>query len=224
LSAPRRIDVRAVPAEDVPLDEVLTHLRTGGLLGYPTETVYGFGCALRAQALARLAELKSRGEQKPFLLLIPSVDSVRQLAWTDAAHELASVFWPGAVTLLLRDPQAVFPGGVRSAEGAVAVRRSGHPLARRLVEALGEPITSTSANAPGEPPATSGKDAFDAASRLGASEAMWIVDAGPLPESEPSTIVDCTGPDPKVLRVGATPVRRLRCVIPHLKSPESDGR
>jgi L-threonylcarbamoyladenylate synthase len=218
------LDVRAVAAEDVDLNEVLAHVRSGGLLAYPTETVYGFGGTLDEPALRRLAELKSREERKPFLLLVPSIESVAQLAWTDEARELASVFWPGAVTLLLRDPAGTFPPGVRGPDGAVAVRRSNHPLAQRLVESLGAPITSTSANAPGEAPAASGADALNAALRLGASEEMWVLDAGPLPESEPSTIVDCTGAVPRVRRAGATPVRRLRCVIPQLASPESDGR
>jgi L-threonylcarbamoyladenylate synthase len=201
----------------------VSHLRANGLLAYPTETVYGFGGSLRPGALRRLNELKGRGPAKPFLLLVPGMDSVSKLEWTDEARELASVFWPGALTLLLRDPEGSFPAGVRSDAGAVAVRRSSHPLARRIVELLGEPVTSTSANAPGASPATTGGDALAAAVRVGAGEEMWVLDAGALPESAPSTIVDCTGPTARIVRAGRTPVGRIRCVLPGIEPPESES-
>jgi L-threonylcarbamoyladenylate synthase len=223
LSAPRRLDFRAGAATDDDLAPVVAHLEGGGLLAYPTETVYGFGCRVQAAPLARLRGLKGREADRPFLLLVPDVESVGRLAWTDDARELVRTFWPGALTLLLADPEADFPPGVRSPEGGVAVRRSSHPLARRLVELLGEPLTSTSANAPGSPPASSGEGAYAAARAAGAGEEMWVLDAGGLPESAPSTIVDFTGRTPRILRAGATPVGRLRCVLPRIdfQEPES---
>src|SRR5690606_20055887 len=115
------------------------------------------------------------------------------------------------LTLVLADPDGTFPPGVRSDAGAVAVRRTSHPVAARLVELLGEPLTSTSANPPGGEPAADGDAAFRAAVEAGAGGETWVLDAGPLPPSPPSTIVDCTGSPPRVRRVGAMPVRRLRC-------------
>ena len=173
-------------------------------------------------ALAKLASLKGRDPEKPFLLLVPHARSVESLAWTDDARELAHAFWPGALTLVLSDPSGSFPPGVRSREGGVAVRQSSHPLARRLVELLDEPITSTSANRPGTAPAASGEDAYAAALALGADDDTYVLDVGTLPASEPSTIVDCTGPAPRVVRAGVTPVRRLRCVLPGINPPEAD--
>lgn len=196
------------------LERVAAHLRSGGLLAYPTETVYGFGCALREEAIERLRALKSRDAERPFLLLVPDAEAVRGLGWTPQARELAEVFWPGALTLVLRDPDRRFPPGVRGPDDTVAVRVSPHPLVRALVGALGEPITSSSANRPGEPPATSGEGAREAAEAVGAGEEMWIVDAGALTPSKPSTIVDCTGTGPAVVRRGAVPASRLRCVLP----------
>lgn len=208
-------DVRAFdPVAD--LDAALDTVRAGGVLVYPTETVYGFGGSIDPVSVRNVMRLKGRGEEKPLLVLVPGMEVVEGLAWTEEARELASVFWPGAVTLVLRDPAGLFPEGVRSPTGSVALRRSSHPVAAALVEALGAPLTSTSANAPGQPPAMSGEDALAAARAAGTDVALHLLDAGTLPPAPPSTIVDCTGDTPRVIREGATPVSRLRCVLPHL--------
>ena len=223
MSEPRRVDFRGYLPEREELSKVVEHLKQGGLLAYPTETVYGFGCLVRQEGLRRLQALKGRGDDKPLLILVPALESVPELAWGEEARELAQVFWPGAVTLVLRDPEGVYPAGVRSRQGTVAVRQSSHPLARRLVEMLGEPLTSTSANVAGTPPPSDGESAFLAAQSLGAGEELWVLDAGALPASGPSTIVDCTGPVPVVQRAGATPVYRLRCVLPDITPPEKEA-
>jgi L-threonylcarbamoyladenylate synthase len=198
----------------------MRHLRDGGLVAHPTETVYGFGGLVQPGALERLKALKRREHDKPFLLLVPSQRAVAGLEWTEEARELARTFWPGSVTLVLGDPRRMFPAGVRSERGAVAVRQSAHPLVRLLLELLDEPMTSTSANVPGGVAASSGEQAYQHATALGAGMEMWVLDAGTLPESSASTIVDCTGSTPRILRAGATPARRLRCVIPGIESAE----
>lgn len=208
--------MRGQRAEDVDLRPVVEHLRQAGILGHPTETVYGLGCLLREDVVGRLRRAKREGSERPFLVLVPSADPLERLAWSDEARELARTFWPGALTLILPDPEGTFPAFARGPGGAVAVRRSSHPLAARLVDTLGEPFTSTSANAPGSPPAATGEATAAAVAALGLAEATWVLDVGPLPRSEPSTIVDCTGPDPVVIRAGATPVSRLRCVLPEI--------
>ncbi len=159
---------------------------------------------------------KGRAEEKPLLVLVESADSVSGLAWTPAARELASIFWPGSVTLVLGDPDESFPTGVRDpVRGTVGVRVSPHPVAARLVRALGAPLTSTSLNVPGQAPVTSAAEAREILARMGAAEA-WLLDAGTLPPSAPSTVVDCSTQAPAVLREGAVPTGRLRCVIPDL--------
>jgi L-threonylcarbamoyladenylate synthase len=222
MSGPRKLDFRAWDGSDEELGEVVAHLKRGGLVAYPTETVYGFGSLLREEVLERLAALKRRDPEKPYLLLVPDEKAVADLAWTHEARELAGVFWPGALTLVLADPGGRFPRGVRGPGGGVAVRRTSHPLARRLVELLGEPLTSSSANAPGAPPAASGEEALAAAAVLGAGEDLWVLDVGGLPASAPSTIVDCTGLSSRVLRAGQTPVKRLRCVLPGIDSRDAE--
>ncbi len=191
---------------------VANHLRAGGLIAYPTETVYGFGCALRARALAALGALKARDRDKPFLLLVRGRRDVEGLRWSSAARRLADAFWPGALTLALPAGSARLPAPVIGAEGAVAVRASPHPAVRALLDALGEPITSTSANAPGQPPAASAAGAARALETLGGMD-VWVLDGGSLQPSPPSTIVDCSASRPRVLRVGAIPVERLREVV-----------
>lgn len=213
MKEPRLLDFRGIPLSTEAMEEVAGHLRQGGFVAAPTETVYGFGCTPSEPALGDLLRLKGRGTDKPFLLLIPGADAVGELTWTESAMTLARAFWPGALTLILRDPAGIFPPGVRSPEGGVAVRVSPHPLAMALVEALGGPIVSTSANLPGGPPALSAEGALQVARELEMGGRIWILDGGHLEPSEPSTLVDCMGPEPAVLRVGAISPGELRRVV-----------
>lgn len=215
-AGPRVVDLRGADLDALDLDAVAAHIRDGGLVAYPTETVYGFGGLCTEASVGRLRTLKRREPEKPFIAVIRSVDDVRGLAWTPEARELAGIFWPGALTLVLPDPEGVFPAGVRSPSGAVAVRVSPHPLVRRLLDAVGAPLTSTSANVPGGPPAQSGAEALAVARRLEAGQETWVLDYGTLPPSSPSTVVDCTSAEPVVVREGTVPVGRLRCVLPEI--------
>ena len=216
LNLPRRIAFRSAAdrAGNAPL--VADHLRRNGLIAYPTETVYGFGCALRGEALDALAELKSREERKPFLILAGDISQLRGLRWTPAARALAAAFWPGALTLALEVEGGVYPPSIVSAEGTVAARISPHEAVRAILGALGEPITSTSANRAGEPPAHSAAEASAVVTALGAADQVWIVDGGELPSSAPSTLVDCSREPPRVLRAGALPLTALRSVVPEI--------
>jgi L-threonylcarbamoyladenylate synthase len=211
---PRTLEMWGDPPDQELITMVASHLRGGGLVAMPTETVYGFGAALKGKAVKEIQRLKVRGPEKPFLVLVPGLESVSGLSWTPQARDLADTLWPGALTLVLEDPQGLFPLGVRSADGTVAIRQSPHPLARGIVEALGEPIISTSANPPGGVPALTAQEAWETARSLGAGDDLWVLNSGPLDPSQVSTVVDCTGPEPKVLREGSVPINRLRCVVP----------
>lgn len=216
MSAPQVLDLRAWPPDQVDVEPAVAHLRAGGVLAYPTETVYGFGAASTPEGVARVAALKRREADRPLLVLVPGAGAVDRLAWTEEARELATLFWPGAVTLVLGDPLGIFPPGIRSPAGSVAVRVSPHPLVRALLDRYGEPLTSTSANVPGTEPARSGTEALAAATALGAGEEVLVLDVGTLPGSGPSTIVDCSGPQPVVIREGTVPIHRLRCALPDI--------
>lgn len=214
-AAPVRVlDLRGDPDGD--LSDVVEHLRTGGLVAYPTETVYGLGAICSEEAAARVRRLKGRDGDKPLIALVPDRASVDALRWTDDAEELARLFWPGSATLVLRDPTGLFPDGVRDpARETVGVRITPHPVARRLVTELGAPLISTSLNRSGEPAVRTGSDARELLETLDATD-VWLIDAGTLPPSAPSTVIDCTGPRPRLLREGAIPAGRLRCVIPEI--------
>ncbi|MDE0394492.1 MAG: L-threonylcarbamoyladenylate synthase [Gammaproteobacteria bacterium] len=202
--------LRVDPRDRAQLDRIATHLEEGGLLGYPTETVYGFGAEVTSRGIRAVRKLKGRGEAKPFLVLVPDRGSegTARLDWTPSALALSDAVWPGPLTLVLRDPGASYPNGVRSAEGGVAVRVSSDPFVTAFMRRWRRPLLSTSANRAGDPPAGSA-GAVRRLSRGGGADRLWIVDGGPRPEGEPSTIVDCTGPVPRLLREGALPLSRL---------------
>lgn len=209
------------PAEQAKnVTAVADHLRDGGLIAYPTETVYGFGCALRDDALTALVELKSREGHKPFLILAHELSELRGLRWTAAARTLAAAFWPGPLTLALEAEAGAYPPAVVSPQGTVAARLSPHEGVRAILRALDAPITSTSANLPGRPPARSADEAAAVVDAMEAGDRVWVLDGGELPISAPSTLVDCSRERPRVVRAGALPMEVLRHVVPEI----DDGR
>jgi L-threonylcarbamoyladenylate synthase len=192
--------------------QVRDHLRGGGLLAYPTETVYGLGSrAVEADVLA-LANLKGRARDKPFLLLVASREmaEAQGLAFNESARALARAFWPGPLTLVLPGGSGRLPDLLRGPEGGIAVRWTSHTRMALLIAALGEPLTSTSANLPGSSPAP-GVDAIlrDFAPAVAAGQ-LLVLDGGVLGNRPPSTVVDCTSPAPRVVRAGAISLTELR--------------
>lgn len=194
------------------------HIGQGGILGYPTETVYGVGSGADALSLERLAALKGRQAGKPFLLLVSSRAMAERagLAFTPSANALAEAFWPGPLTLVLRGGEGRLPDRLRGPEGGFAVRFTSHPAVARLITLLDQPLTSTSANRPGQAPAAGAeqivsvfKDAYDAGELL-------VLDGGTLGNVPPSTIVDCTSPRPALVREGALPRAELRRAVGRL--------
>lgn len=194
------------------IPRVVAHLRSGGLVAYPTETVYGLGSRVRQPEVEALARLKGRRLDKPFLVLVSdqAMAEAQGLAFNAAAAALARAFWPGPLTLVLPGGGGRMPDILRGPEGGIAVRWTSHAGMARLVAALGEPLTSTSANLPGAPPAP-GADAilrdFAAAVQDGR---LLVVDGGVLGNRPPSTVVDCTTAVPRLVRPGALSVTELR--------------
>jgi L-threonylcarbamoyladenylate synthase len=185
------------------LARVMKHLAAGGLIACPTETVYGFGCVLRDDALDRLANVKRRAPGKSFLLLVADVDTVAGIEWTESASALAAAFWPGPLTLALRCPPGALPDRVVAPGGTVAIRATSHPGLRALLMAFGEPITSTSANAPGGSPARTADAVTAVLAPLALDDEFIVLDGGELRPSLPSTIVDCSVDPPVLIRPGA---------------------
>jgi L-threonylcarbamoyladenylate synthase len=171
----------------------------GGIIAYPTETVYGLGARYDdEQALERLYRLKRRPEDKTMPLIIGDVASLNLLAEfvTDPARILISTYWPGPLTLIFRARKGL--SGFITRDSGIALRMPGESFALDLVRTVGMPITSTSANISGMPPA---HNALSAAEYFGHDIDM-IVDGGESPAEKPSTIVDVTQEEVRILRKG----------------------
>ncbi len=200
------------------IPRIVTHLGRGGLLAYPTETVYGLGSRVVQTDVAALAALKGRVASKPFLLLISdrSMAEAHGLAFNATADALARAFWPGPLTLVLPGGSGRLPDMLRGPDGGIAVRWTSHRDIAQLVAALGSPLTSTSANIPGQPPGPGASAiARDFAPAVEAGTLM-VLDGGVLGNRPPSTVVDCTKPRAQIVREGTLSVAELRRAVGRL--------
>ena len=195
------------------LADAAAAIRRGELVVLPTDTVYGVGAdAFSATAVNLLLAAKGRGRDMPVPVLVSSRAMLEAVVSevTDAAGKLVEAFWPGALTLVLREtPHLAWDLG--EARGTVAGRMPDHPIVAALIEQTG-PLAVSSANRSGQPPATT---AMDARLQLGASVSVYL-DSGPSGPAVPSSIVDLTGEAPRLLRSGALDAGALRDVVPDL--------
>jgi L-threonylcarbamoyladenylate synthase len=208
----------SVPEVEASLRGTLAHLERNGVLAYPTETVYGFGGLIDSASVAKLVALKKRPDGKPFLLLISDTTMIDRLdlELSRAASMLAARFWPGPLTLVLAGGERRVAARLRGPEGGIAVRWTPHLGLQRLISAIGDPLTSTSANLPGSPPAMRAADILTQWPSAVASGQLRVLDGGTLKPSSPSTVVDCTSRRPRVIRPGAIPSALLREAVPDL--------
>ncbi len=182
-------------------------LRDGGVVAYPTDTLYGLAAnPASGAAIARLYRIKGRPVELAIPLIAAGLEQIESVGGVlgPATRRLAERFWPGPLTLVM----PAWPGldsRVHAGLGTVAVRVPAHDVARMLAGLCGWPITSTSANKSGEA-ATADPGAVRAA--LG-DELAALVDAGPSPGGAPSTIVDVSGAAPRLIRAGAVPWARV---------------
>ena len=216
-----RYDVGDEAALETGLAAATTAVRAGELIVLPTDTVYGLGAdAFDAAAVTRLLAAKGRGREMPPPVLVGSAATLDALAsevpaW---ARTLVEHYWPGPLTIVVRQ-QVSLQWDLGETRGTVAVRMPDHPVALELLARTG-PLAVSSANVTGQPAAT---NADQAAAMLGEKVSV-ILDAGPTTDDRPSTIVDCTGARPRVLRVGAIAVDEILEVLDADKpsGPETD--
>ncbi|MGK2962738.1 MAG: L-threonylcarbamoyladenylate synthase [Gemmatimonadaceae bacterium] len=210
--APLAVPFWSADEIEAALPDTIARLNARGVLAYPTETVYGFGGAVDRESVANLIALKGRPPNKPFLLIVASIEMITRLGLhlTSSASQLIARFWPGPLTLVLPGGERRVPEQLRGPEGGIAVRWTPHRGLARLVQAYGEPITSTSANRPGVPPATNSAEIVEQWRDAVLRGSLHVLDGGQLSESAPSTVVDCTGRVPRVIRPGAISAAALR--------------
>ncbi len=184
---------------------VKKHLAANRVLAYPTETVYGLGSQPTDAGVEALIGLKNRKAGKPFLLLISGLAMAESLGltFTEAARAMADKFWPGPLTLVLPGAEGRLPDGLRGPEGGIAVRWTSHTGMAHLIDFLDFPITSTSANRPGSPPAPGSGGVLDDFGPAVESGDLLVLDGGVLGNVPSSTLVDCTDRVPRMVREGA---------------------
>ena len=190
--------------------EAATSVRKGDLVVMPTDTVYGLAAdAFSPPAVAGLLAAKGRGRQMPPPVLVGTVRAATALVegLNEFGKDLLEEFWPGGLTLVLRANRNLL-WDLGDTKGTVAVRMPLNELALDLLKETG-PLAVSSANRSGAPPATT---AAAAEEQLGDAVAVYL-DGGPCPGDVPSTIVDLTGPIPRLLRPGVISVERLRQVV-----------
>ncbi len=178
-------------------------LRRGGLVAFPTETVYGLGAnAYDAAAVRRLFAVKGRPPFNPLIVHIAELSQIPQVAaaWPAAAQRLAERFWPGPLTLVVPKHPAIV-AEVTAGGPTVAVRLPAHPVARALIRAAGVPVAAPSANRSGELSPTRAAHVLKSLGRA----VDIVLDAGPCPRGIESTVVDVTGAVPRILRPGPIP-------------------
>jgi len=193
------------------LEEAADILRTGGLVVFPTDTVYGLGGhAYLPEAVVQIYHVKERPGDKAIPLLLANRGQVQEVSLhvPPEAYRLMEAFWPGGLTLVLpRSPEV--PDVVTADGPTVALRMPDHPFVLALILALGAPLAATSANLSGSPPATTAHEALrDLGGRI-----ELIVDGGACHGGVPSTVLDLTVSPPRVLREGAVSLEEIGRVL-----------
>lgn len=196
-----RVDPENPSAEVINL--AATVLLDGGIVVFPTETVYGLGALADSKfGPNEIFEVKVRPAHLPIPLLVETEDALD--IWgcdvPDYAHNIAHAFWPGAVTLVVQASTKV-PRDFRAPDGTIGLRSPNHEVVRELLQATGSPIFATSANTHGNP----APGAFEELEPRIVTAADLVLDGGETEHQIASTVVLCTGDEPVIVREGAVP-------------------
>lgn len=187
-------------------------LNDGGLVIFPTETVYGLGAAaLKPDSVRAIFRAKGRPAGNPVIVHVPDHRAAATLAaaWPESARNLAERFWPGALTLVLPRTR-VIPDAVTAGGSTVGIRVPAHPVARALLVEFGAPIAAPSANPSNRVSATDARHLDPVL----LERVDLVLDAGPTPGGIESTVLDLTTAPPRVLRPGLISLQSLRTIVP----------
>jgi L-threonylcarbamoyladenylate synthase len=199
--------------------EAVEVLRAGGIVGLPTDTVYGIAVALTTPGgIERLYEAKQRPLDKGIVLLLDdATQAARTGLLTPAAAALAAAAWPGGLTIIVpQRPDVPWPPALTGGASSIGLRIPDHDAPRTLARALG-PLPTTSANVSGRPEAADAPAILD---QLGDAIDL-VLDGGPARGGPPSTVVDCTGADPVIVRGGAVPVAEVAAILDRAGVPHA---
>lgn len=203
-----RIETKVLPVGKETIAVAARILAEGGLVAFPTDTVYGVGAhAFQPEAVERIYVAKIRPRDKAIPILLARADDLALVAEgiTETAWLLAETFWPGGLTLVL-PKKANVPDVISAGGPTVAVRVPDHPVPLALMAALGAPLAATSANLSGRPsPVTAQEVEAELEGRI-----ELILDGGRCPGGVPSTVLDLTTDPPSVLRAGAIAEEEIR--------------
>ncbi|UCD09625.1 MAG: threonylcarbamoyl-AMP synthase [Dehalococcoidales bacterium] len=205
----------------IKIEEGIKILKRGGIVAYPTDTVYGLGaCADNYQAVKRIYEVKNRPMDMPLPLLVSDTSWIERLtpSISETAQKLIDSFMPGALTLVMKKADSV-PDIISGGKETIALRIPGHPVTIALIKGIESPLIGTSANLSGN---NSALTADEVRSQLG-DEIDYILDAGRCPGGIESTILDLTREIPVVLREGAIPAVEIDKVCKLNFSGEEKG-
>jgi L-threonylcarbamoyladenylate synthase len=206
-----RIETKVLPAGKEAMGVAVRTLADGGLVAFPTDTVYGVGThAFQPDAVERIYVAKTRPRDKAIPILLARADDLSLVGErvSEAAWPLAERFWPGGLTLVL-PRKANIPDVVSAGGPTVAVRVPDHPVPLALMAALGAPLAATSANLSGHPsPVTAQEVQAELRGRI-----ELILDGGRCPGGIPSTVLDLTTDPPTILRAGAIAVEEIKTAL-----------
>ena len=196
------------------IKQAVTILKNGGVVAYPTDTVYGLGaCMTDINAVDRIFQVKGRPKGMALPVLLADFKQIAEIvtAVTPAAKRLADEFFPGALTIILPKSEYV-PDIITGGGRTVAFRIPNHPVPLALVKGLGRPIVGTSANLSGQPSALT---AAEVSNQIGDKIDM-VIDGGKCPGGIESTVIDLSGEKPVIRRQGAISIEKLRKILPDM--------
>ena len=202
------------------VEEAISILKEGGIVAFPTDTVYGLGaCISLPHAVERVYQVKERPKNTPLPLLLADKSQIGEVAEPvpPIAWLLVDKFLPGALTIVLYKSKSV-PDIVSGGGKTVAARIPAHPVPVALAQGLGAPIVGTSANLSGKPSALTAAEVY---AQLG-DKVDLIIDGGRCPGGKESTIVDLTGETPLILREGAISREELKKICQNITLVERD--
>ena len=199
------------------IKQAVTILKNGGVVAYPTDTVYGLGaCMTNIKAVDRIFEVKGRPKSMALPVLLADKAQIEEIVISVPliAQRLADEFFPGALTIIL-PKSSVVPDIITGGGKTVAFRIPNHPVPLALIKGLGKPIVGTSANLSGQPSALT---AIEVQAQIGDKIDM-VIDGGRCPGGIESTVIDLSGEKPVIRRQGAISIEKLRKILPDIIMP-----